>query len=93
MMLSTDTRLAKEVLGKETDWQNKIINCRIIQYTREREDGTWDTKYCRVRLIAPSSPDDARMNLNWRPIVRRTFSSEELLKYVDQFPHFLQDAA
>lgn len=93
MMLSTDSRLAKEVLGKETDWQNKIINCRIIQYTREREDGTWDTKYCRVRLVAPSDPSNPKMNLDWKPIVRRKFTSDELLMYAERFPHFLQDAA
>ncbi len=34
MMLATDSRLAREVLNRETDWRNKIINCRIIQYTR-----------------------------------------------------------
>ncbi len=89
MMLSTDTKLAEQKLGKETDWQNKLINCRIVQYTREREDGSWDTKYCRVRLIAPSALDDARKNLDWRPITRRQFTSEELLHYVGQFPHFL----
>jgi hypothetical protein len=26
------------------DPQNKIIDCRIIQYMREREDGSWDSK-------------------------------------------------
>lgn len=92
-MLSTDTRLSKEVLGQKPDWQNKIINCRIIQYTREREDGSWDSKYCRVRLIAPSSPDDPNMNLSWKPIVRRKFSTKDLLNYAEQFPHFLRDVA
>jgi hypothetical protein len=90
MMLVTDSRLSSEALGMEApDTQNKIINCRIIQYTREREDGTWDTKYCRVRLIAPSDPDNPSMNLDWRPIVRKQFSSEELLQYATQFPRYL----
>lgn len=93
MMLATDTRYAKEVLGQETDWQNKIINCRIIQYTRERADGTWADSYCRVRLVAPSAPDDPKYNLDWQPIVRRTFSNEELLAYVEQFNHYLTDVA
>ena len=93
MMLSTDTRLSQEVLGRDTDWQNKIINCRIIQYTRQRADGQWEDKYCRVRLIAPSDPYNPSKNLDWKPIVRRQFSTEDLLKYVEQFPHFLRDAA
>lgn len=93
MMLSTDTELSKKFLGKETDWQNKIINCRIIQYTREREDGIMEDNYCRVRLIAPSTPDDPTRNLDWQPIVPREFSSEEALQYVEQFPHFLREAA
>ena len=93
MMLSTDDRLAKEVLGIEADWQNKLINCRIVQYTRERDNGTWDKKYCRVRLIAPASPSDPALNLDWQPIKRRRFSSEDLLDYVESFPHFLRDTA
>ena len=93
MMLSTDSKLAKEILGREADLQNKIINGRIIQYTREREDGTWDTKYCRVRLVAPSALDDPRRNLDWSAIVRRQFTTNELLEYVSKFPHFLEEVA
>jgi broad specificity phosphatase PhoE len=90
MMLATDTKLSKEVLGTAApDNQNKIVNCRIVQYTREREDGSWDTKYCRVRLVAPSDPTNPGRNLDWYPIVRRQFSSEELLQYVAQFPRYL----
>jgi hypothetical protein len=92
MMLRTDSKLSEEVLGEPTDWQNKIINCRIIQYTREREDGTWGDKYCRVRLIAPSAPTDPVKNTDWLPIERRRFTSDELLEYVQQFPHFLTAA-
>lgn len=91
-MIRSDSRLSEELLGEPTDWQNKIINCRIIQYTREREDGTWDTKYCRVRLIAPSDPHNPEKNLDWRTVERRKFTSEEMLKYVEQFPHFLTAA-
>jgi broad specificity phosphatase PhoE len=92
MMLATDTRFSKEVLGAAgPDNQNKIINCRIVQYTREREDGNWDTKYCRVRLVAPSDPTNPGMNLDWQPIVRKQFSSEALLQYVTQFPRYLDD--
>ncbi len=90
-MIATDTELSRELRGKETDWQNKLINCRIIQYTRECEDGTWDDKYCRVRLVAPSAPDDPTMNLDWKPIVRRKFSTDNLLAYVERFPHFLAE--
>jgi broad specificity phosphatase PhoE len=93
MMIATDTNLSRRLLGKETDFQNKVLNCRIIQYTREKEDGAWDDKYCRVRLIAPSEPDDPKKNLGWQPIVRRQFNSEDLLAYVSQFPHFLRNAA
>lgn len=93
MMIATDTELSKQILGIPTDFQNKIINCRIIQYTREREDGTLADSYCRVRLVAPSSPDDPKMNLDWRPIVRRKFTSAQLLEYVSQFPHFLEGEA
>jgi broad specificity phosphatase PhoE len=93
MMIATDTKLSKEVLGKETDFQNKIINCRIIQYTRQREDGSWGDSYQRVRLIAPSALDDPKMNLDWRPIVRRKFTSEQLLAYVEQFPRYLEENA
>src|SRR3989344_4015650 len=92
MMLRTDSKLSKEMLKEPMDRQNKIINCRIIQYTRENEGGGWGTKYCRVRLIAPSAPDDPNKNLDWRPIERRQFTSQELLEYVDQFPHFLSAA-
>jgi hypothetical protein len=93
MMFATDTRLSKEVLGVDTDWQNKLINCRIVQYTRQREDGTWASSYCRVRLIAPSAPNDPSRNIDWTPINRRTFTSAELLEYAEQFPHFLDEAA
>lgn len=93
MMLATDTRYSKEILGIETDWANKLINCRIVQYTRQRPDNTWANSYQQVRLIAPSRPDDPKFNIDWRPIVRRKFSSNELLEYVEQFPHFLEDAA
>ena len=93
MMLATDTKLSKKVLGVECDWQNKLINCRIVQYTRQREDGTWASSYQRVRLIAPSALGDSKMNLDWHPIVRRKFTSEELCSYVEQFPHFLDDVA
>lgn len=91
-MVRSDSVLSQTLLGKPVDCQNKIINCRIIQYTREREDGSWDTKYCRVRLIAPSAPNDPERNLGWQPIERRKFTSEEMLRYVDQFPHFLSAA-
>jgi broad specificity phosphatase PhoE len=91
MMIMTDTHLSKQMLGRETDWQNKLINCRIVQYTREREDGSWDEKYCRVRLVAPSAPDNPKKNLDWKPIVRRKFSTDNLLAYVDRFPHFLAE--
>ena len=75
MMLATDSRLSNEALLMEApDMQNKIINCRIIQYTREREDGSWDTKYCRMRLVAPSDVTNPGMNLNWQPIIRRQFT-------------------
>ncbi len=90
MMLAAGTHSAEGADNTNTDWQNKIINCRIVQYTREREDGTWDNKYCRVRLIAPSAPNDPRMNLDWTPIVRRTFTTHELLQYAGQFPCFLR---
>jgi hypothetical protein len=93
MMIATDTELSVQVLGRETDFQNKIINCRIIQYTRQCEDGTWADSYCRVRTIAPSEPENPKMNSPWHPIVRRTFSSDELLEYVTKFPHFLVEAA
>lgn len=93
MMILTDTRLSQEVYGVAPDMRNKLINCRIVQYTRQREDGTWANSYQRVRLIAPSDPKNQEMNLDWKPIVRRKFTSAELLEYVEQFPHFLDDAA
>lgn len=93
MMYATDTRLSEEMLGQPTDFQNKILNCRIVQYTRQNEDGTWSHSYRRVRTVAPLDPDNPRMNLPWTPIVRRKFTSAQLLEYAGQFPHFLQDAA
>lgn len=92
-MISTDRILARTILGREPDRQQKMINCRIIQHTREREDGTLSNSYCRVRLIDPERPDDPAWNLDWTPIVRRTFTSNELLEYVEQFPHYLADVA
>ncbi len=93
MMYATDTRLSEKMLGVPTDFQNKIVNCRIVQYTRQREDGTWSSSYTRVRTIAPLEPDNPAMNLPWTPIVRRKYSSAQLLEYARQFPHFLNVAA
>ncbi len=70
MMLSTDTELSQKVLNQPCDWQNKIINCRIVQYSRIRPDGTLAENYERVRLVAPSDPDNPKMNLDWQPIVK-----------------------
>ncbi len=92
-MISTDRTLARTILGREQDTQHKMINCRIIQYTRECEDGAWASSYQRVRLVAPEWPLDPAWNTGWLPIVRRTFTSDELLMYVEQFPHFLEDVA
>jgi len=91
MMLSTDTELSQKVLNQPCDWQNKIINCRIVQYSRIRPDGTLAKNYERVRLVAPSDPDNSKMNLDWQPIVRKEFTSNDLQKYVDRFPHFLSE--
>jgi len=91
MMLATDSVLAREVSGQDTDWQNKIINCRIIQYSREDESGVWYEKYCRVRMIDPSDPNNPKKNVDWKPIVRKDFLTDDLFDYVEQFPRILQE--
>lgn len=74
----------------ETDWQNKMINTRIIQYTREREDGSWADSYVRVRMIDPVNPTSSILSTDWIPLAERTFSNEELLKSVEAAPHMLR---
>ena len=83
--------LARRMLESDEDYQNKILNCRIIHYTREREDGSLTNRFTRVRLINPVDPEDPKTNLPWQPIVQRQFTSAELLQYAADFPHFLRD--
>lgn len=74
----------------DTDWQNKIINCRVVQYTREREDGSWAGYYVRVRMIDPANPTSDKTSTDWKPIVHRGFTNEDLLSNVEKVPYMLR---
>lgn len=73
--------------------QTRIRNCRIIQYTREREDGSWSPRLERMRFVNPEAPDDPATNMDWTPIARRRWSSDDLLAYVGALPLFIDDEA
>lgn len=86
-------KLADMMIASDDDYQNKTINCRIIHYTREREDGSLADHIVRVRLIDPSNPDDPSRNLDWQPVVQTNFTTQELGDYVNNFEHFLKEPA
>jgi broad specificity phosphatase PhoE len=83
--------LARMMLASDGDFQNKIVNCRVIHYTRKCEDGSLAGRFVRMRMIDPSDPDNPERNIGWRPIAQRRFTSAQLLDYVVSFPHFLRD--
>ncbi|KKW24888.1 MAG: Phosphoglycerate mutase domain-containing protein [Candidatus Kaiserbacteria bacterium GW2011_GWB1_52_6] len=85
--------LAQRMLNEDKDLQNKMLNCRIVQYSRQKDDASaeLDDHICRVRLINPMRPDDSTTNLDWQPVRRREFDPEELRAYVNQFKHYLRD--
>jgi NAD+ kinase len=81
------TDLDKEMT--EQDPRTYLENCRIIQYTRENEDGSVGAHLARVRFISSTNPDDPKRNLGWQPIRRPLFSDDDLLAEVLRYPHFL----
>ncbi|MFZ4434256.1 MAG: histidine phosphatase family protein [Microthrixaceae bacterium] len=69
----------EEWLERERDEQLDMPNCGILHYTRRSEDGAVAGKFTRVRLVDPTTGDDAP----WIPIQRRKFSNEELLEQIE----------
>jgi broad specificity phosphatase PhoE len=83
--------LAERMSNEDNDPQNKIYNCRILQYSRQISDDSTelDSHICRVRLINVMNPHDPKTNLDWQPVRRKLFSPAELRAYIDRFPHYL----
>lgn len=79
-----------EKSGPHTDWQNKMINCRIVQYTREKENGSWADNYVRVRMVNPADPANEKMNTGWINLSPRTFTNDELLRSIGGAPYLLR---
>lgn len=70
-----------------------IHNCRLIEYTREREDGSLAPRFVRMRFVNPMEPDDAKTNWDWHEIPRVNWSHEDLLTFTEKFPRFIPDTA
>ena len=85
----TPQRLKEEL--NDRDDRVAIHNCRIIQYSREREDGTDAGKFVRVRFVDPTSPKDPSRNHDWMPIERPLFSSADLIDIAEKFPQFVDE--
>jgi broad specificity phosphatase PhoE len=78
-------RLKEEML--RDDSQTHIHNCRIIEYVRDEDE----RHLSRVRFIDAENPHDPTRNRDWEPIVRPILSDNELLDYVNQYPHYLTE--
>ena len=85
--------LADRMASEDKEPQNKIFNCRVIQYSRQihNDSPELDDHICRVRMINTQKPDDPKSNLDWQPVRRREFDPEQLRAYVDRFKHFLRE--
>lgn len=68
-----------------------IHNCRIIQYTRFREDGTLAPRLVRMRMVNPSDPENPDVNLPWTPIERKRWSHTGLREYAEGHPCFMDE--
>jgi len=83
--------LREHMLSK--DKQMRIVNCRIIQYSRVGPDGHEGKRLHRVRFIDPMHPDDPARNRDWVEFRRPFYSSEDLLAYAHLHPRFIPEAA
>ncbi len=90
MILNTEKEYAKKH-GVAHDTQNQMINTRIVQYTCEREDGSWSPTLCRFRLVNPAHPDDPKWNIPWQPLVKKLYTGKDLLEMVEPFKQYFQD--
>ncbi len=75
---------------KQRDSHTRITNCRIIQYTRRLPDGSVSKHFEQVRFVDPTR-DGSEFGTDWMPIVRKRYSSEELLAQADQYPRFFDE--
>jgi len=75
---------------QSNDRRFKILNCRIIQYSREDQNGVLQPRFARVRFIDPRDPENAETNHDWLPVQRKLFSSNDLLEYASSFDRFLE---
>lgn len=75
---------------QSNDQHFKTMNCRIIQYTRDDEQGNTRDFYVRVRFVDPRDPTNPDTNHDWMPVERRLWSDDDLLEYVNLHPRFLQ---
>ncbi|HEU0050915.1 MAG TPA: histidine phosphatase family protein [Patescibacteria group bacterium] len=67
-----------------------IHNCQILHYTRvDPETKQTADKYLWMRSICPT--DLTKSRNEWEPIIRRTYSNEELLKYVVKTPRMIPE--
>jgi NAD+ kinase len=77
-------------LDASTDRDHCIFNCQIIHYTRrDPATGAEDRYYKRMRMIRPKAEEV--FNEDWRPIERRTFKSDELMKLVERQARAITD--
>jgi len=67
----------------------RILNCRIIEYTRVCADRSLSPRLARVRFVNPADPDDPETNSGWREIERKKWSHEDLMAFAQTFPTFL----
>ena len=95
-MLAADMllrRLSFEDLRRITrsrDPRDKIHNCQIIVYSRRDPDTGVLYSSPRWRLsVCPW--DTTRSNDVWEPIVRKTYSNDDLLSLVGKYPRLVND--
>ena len=62
-----------------------ILNCRIIQYSRQDENNELHLheKFVRVRFVDPTDPENPTTNHDWMPVKRRLWSEADLQTFLE----------
>lgn len=78
-------------LNDSEDPADKILNCQIFWYSRRDPDdpSVMNNHHVAVRSVCPYDKNGQIVDNGWRRIVRRTFTNEELLAEVEQYPRHI----
>lgn len=64
--------------------KRRLTNCKILQYSRIDAGGRENPHFVRRRFVDPTDPTNSEKNEDWQPVAAKEFSSEELLRFVEQ---------